>query len=587
MEHQQNVKDDILQDFQDGELCKSHLNIYGHKVLLLIYGDDVEVCNPLGSRKHKIGLMYFTIKSLPRKYTSALEHIYLLAVYNNNDAKAYGMDQILRPIINDLKSLESDGIDIETDVFSGNIRFGVAQVVGDNMGVHGLLGFVESFSANFPCRHCKISRDEIQTQYIASSVLRNEHNYMEDVAINDVSATGIRRNSIFNELQTFHVTRNYAPDIMHDVLEGVCMWELKIVIRELIRSGKFTLELLNGRITSYDYGFTDKCNKPTCFTEKDLRSPNAAGQTAAQMWCIMRHFCLMMGDCVEEDNQYWEVILLLIECMDIIFSPVNTVGETRYLTQLIRDHHQMYVEVFEAHLKPKHHFMLHYAKAIREIGPLGQYWAMRFEAKHNDSKQMGHVICNFKNIPLSLAVKHQMQLCYTLHTRKSLEDSMLEVGPGEATVLASLDDAEIISNLLDNYPLFDDVFIAKWIKFCGTIYRKGMILVVGKCPDEDPNFGKIHEVLVLPESKVKFIVQPWSVVGYSRHLHAYVVQKPSILTRLASCDVEQLGENADAELSEKELEPGEVCESVAKKSTNRWIRKEAVKVPDKTMMSAK
>ncbi|XP_063971465.1 uncharacterized protein LOC129269578 isoform X2 [Lytechinus pictus] len=47
-----------------------------------------------------------------------------------------------------------------------------------------------------------------------------------------------------------------------------------------------------------------------------------------------------------------------------------------------------------------------------------------------------------------------------------------------------------------------------------------------------------------------------------------------------------VGENADAELSEKELEPGEVCESVAEKSTNRWIRKEAVKVPDKTMMSS-
>ena len=33
-------------------------------------------------------------------------------------------------------------------------------IVGDNLGLHQLMNFVESFSSNFPCRMCKVnSRD--------------------------------------------------------------------------------------------------------------------------------------------------------------------------------------------------------------------------------------------------------------------------------------------------------------------------------------------------------------------------------------------------------------------------------------------
>ena len=542
MQQQQRQNNDgILQDFSDGALFKRY-NAYRDKILILLYQDDVELANPLGSRKHKIGLIYMTVKSLPSKFNSAMSQIYLVAAYDMNDSKVYGIDAILRPIIDDLKSLEEDGLNIETRVFSGNVGIAVAQVVGDNLGVHGLLGFVESFSANFPCRRCKMPKEDIRMQCVENqALLRNEDNYREDIATNDVSRTGIRRQSIFNELGVFHVTRNFAPDIMHDLLEGVCMWDMKLVINELVHNGAFTLDTFNGRITSYDYGFADISNKPSCFTDKDIRSPfTAASQTASQMWCLMRHFCLMMGDCVEEGNEYWEVILALLQCMDIIFSPSNTIEETYYLKHLIRDHHEMYAETLGAQLKPKHHFMLHYPKAIREIGPLVQFWAMRFEGKHQYFKQIGHVNCNFRNIPLSLASKHQMQLCYTQNSMKSIQESEEEIGPGNATVLASMENGEVLSDLLNGYPLFDDVFVTSWIKISGTTYRKGMIMVIKGCTDEhDPTFGKIHEVLVLAECEVKLIIEKWFTVGFSRHLHAYEA-RPCEPRELVSYDIEQL-----------------------------------------------
>ena len=39
---------------------------------------------------------------------------------------------------------------------------------------------------------------------------------------------------------------------------------------------------------------------------------------------------------------------------------------------------------------------------------------MRFEAKHKYFKNLTHVIKNFKNVPKSLAARHQARMCYQL-----------------------------------------------------------------------------------------------------------------------------------------------------------------------------
>ena len=51
-----------------------------------------------------------------------------------------------------------------------------------------------------------------------AELLRNIQNYQEDLRSQDSSQTGVKIESIFNELPYFHVTQNYAPDIMHDIL---------------------------------------------------------------------------------------------------------------------------------------------------------------------------------------------------------------------------------------------------------------------------------------------------------------------------------------------------------------------------------
>ena len=47
----------------------------------------------------------------------------------------------------------------------------------------------------------------------------------EDHYINHISTTyGLVNDSVLNRLSFFHVTDGLAPDIMHDVLEGIYMY---------------------------------------------------------------------------------------------------------------------------------------------------------------------------------------------------------------------------------------------------------------------------------------------------------------------------------------------------------------------------
>lgn len=61
---------------------------------------------------------------------------------------------------------------------------------------------------------------------------------------------------------------------------------------------------------------------------------------------------------------------------------------------------------------------------IRFFGPLVSLWTMRFEAKHSFLKQVvRHTRC-FKNILLSLAVKHQFMMAYYMESNTTKQCSL-------------------------------------------------------------------------------------------------------------------------------------------------------------------
>lgn len=127
--------------------------------------DEFETANPLGSKKgiHKLGGIYFTLRNFPPKLNSSLINIHLVALFHAQDIKMYGFDTILEPIINDFKVLETDGVKVP--LFKNALYGSIVQVTGNNLGIHRLFGFVESFSARNCCRFCILEKSEFQTVF--------------------------------------------------------------------------------------------------------------------------------------------------------------------------------------------------------------------------------------------------------------------------------------------------------------------------------------------------------------------------------------------------------------------------------------
>lgn len=66
----------------------------------------------------------------------------------------------------------------------------------------------------------------------------------------------------------------------------------------------------------------------------------------------------------EEDEKY-QLFLLLLEIVEIIFSPLTSCNQASYLQSLIEEHHLKFKELYpNASIIPKMHYMVHYPRTI-------------------------------------------------------------------------------------------------------------------------------------------------------------------------------------------------------------------------------
>ncbi|KAF0693247.1 Uncharacterized protein FWK35_00033783, partial [Aphis craccivora] len=55
----------------------------------------------------------------------------------------------------ELNYLENTGISVTHNNKVQQIFFSLGLIIGDNLGLHSVLGFTESFVSRYPCRFCK------------------------------------------------------------------------------------------------------------------------------------------------------------------------------------------------------------------------------------------------------------------------------------------------------------------------------------------------------------------------------------------------------------------------------------------------
>lgn len=193
-------------------------------------------------------------------------------------------------------------------------------MLGDNLGVNTLLEFSKSFSANYFCRFCKAHKSITKQSVEDRSLIRTVDNYSVDVLTNNFKETGIYQESILNRIKSFHVINNYCVDIMHDLFEGVCHYNMCHIIKCYTETVQlFFLETLNIRKATFNYGSLEVGNCSPPFLDSYLQRFRLK-KSAKEMRTNVHFFSLMVGDLIPYDDKVWKFFTNFLKIIDILLS---------------------------------------------------------------------------------------------------------------------------------------------------------------------------------------------------------------------------------------------------------------------------
>ena len=203
--------------------------------------------------------------------------MFLVALATAPVINAHGIDEVLRPFVEELQSLHEDKLEVCIGSNSEKYEVALLAFLADNLAAHQIGGFKESTSfAHRICRSCMATTEKAQNNFVESQFeLRTPEKHIKQCAIleqNDQDRSEVSRKSVLENIPNFSVVQNLPHDIMHDLLEGVIPYEMKNMLMHFVNNSHyFTLQQLNERLLNYEFGYTEIADKPSAL--HDIKPP--------------------------------------------------------------------------------------------------------------------------------------------------------------------------------------------------------------------------------------------------------------------------------------------------------------------------
>jgi hypothetical protein len=338
----------LLSDVVDGSVFCNNAFFKNepHAIKIILYQDAFEIVNPLRSakKKHRKLGVYMTLADIYPHNRSTIDQMQLVLMCREADQKTFGRAKILSPIIQDLQKIEPDGIHIFDDVAA---KGSADSLVGDNLGSHGVGGFVESFSASYFCCYCLVTRDDfsVSPSFVGETPTRENYNCDVQQSIIDGCSRGVKSDSSFSRLKHFN---GCAPDLTtcleDDLFEGVVDVDLFLYINQMVNVLKwFSYDFSNRRINQFKYLGDDAASKPCAVNAKGDR----LGGHAVLNWCLLRMLVLLIGDRIKDpENEVWQLYLLLKKIVELVCSKSIAHSQVAYLHVLVEDYQDRRLSAF-------------------------------------------------------------------------------------------------------------------------------------------------------------------------------------------------------------------------------------------------
>ena len=148
---------------------------------------------------------------------------------------------------------------------------------------------------------------------------------------------------------------------------------------------------------------------------------------------LVKFLPLAIGESIPEGDEHWSCFLVFWEICKISLAFEIREEDAGHLGWLVAIFLEMFSFLYSegVNITPKMHHLVHLPDQILRyncnssitiinflfyrFGPLRNTWCMRFESKNKEMKQ--YTSYCFKNVPLSVTIRHQQSLCYLLTVR--------------------------------------------------------------------------------------------------------------------------------------------------------------------------
>ena len=459
---------------------------------------------------------YFQLANMPASKRSKVDSIHLVSLVKSKYVKKYGLKNASEHVINDLKDLAENGINVEHGDTVQNFKCALLFCIADNLAAQQIGGFFESFSANLPCRFCMVTKAELQEGHIGTERSPNSHNQqVENVVKHPVlsSVYGIKGPSIFSDVANFHCTTGLPSDIGHDLFEGVLKDITSEVVKHCVQNEFTTVQDM------FAYQGADKSDKP-----HNIQPNCEVKQTFCKMWCLFRLLPFLLGHLVPENDEVWSLYLQMRTIVEYICAKSIDPQQVEILRDLISNFYQQRRELLpEKNLKPKDHYLIHYPDQILRYGPLVHTWTIRFEAKHQQFIEIWKPSRCSKNISKSVATRHQFAraIKYDDHQKYFRDESaILKAKRMKVKDLPVHVRYMVIADITHDFE--SEICAGTGLIVGSTTYTRNTAFNTNTA--NGPLFVEPRHAIAFQGTKY-LVCQRLLVTGFSRHYHCHLIEK--------------------------------------------------------------
>ena len=468
-------------------------------------------------------MFYWILLNLDSHMRFSFNNIQLLACAPAKVLKNQGIDLLLEDFISSINSLNENGIDINGEKHYAFLAF----CMGDTLALQWLGGFVEGVGTAYRfCRNCEITyedrkdldptiKNEVRTMAKHLCQLQNIEE-AEDKAFY-MKVFGVKNKSILLNIKDFDICTSLLQDAMHTLIEGVCIKEIKCLLKNLLDKAYFDLAKLNGLMLSFKYSDFDKNDLPKKFEKNHIYNNEATlSSNAGQILILMINLPLIIGHLIKNDDKNWNNFMNLNKIVNLSYSFTYEDSTICVLENLIIKYLQNFKALYEdATITPKMHYLTHLPQQLKDFGPLRHSSCFRFEAKNGLIKGMDFK--SFKNLSFSITMHHQFWLSGQQHDSKS-----------KKSIAYNHDIFRVDFQIDQSHKFWMDLepkrYInkLKYLKINGFQYKSGYFLILNKYKFSQA-IGLIVDILKV-DDQVIFYLNEYKILKKDIHNDCLVIE---------------------------------------------------------------